>query len=47
MPIFSNFYVFFYRVQLGKLEDFIKTACLASLSFIGDDEKGQGINDFD
>jgi phosphorylase kinase alpha/beta subunit len=29
------------RVQLGKLEDFIKTACLANLTFIGDDEEGE------
>ena len=40
---FIFFLIYFYRVQLGKLEDFIKTSCLASLSFIGDDEEGQGI----
>jgi hypothetical protein len=25
----------FLRVQLGKLDDFIKTACLTSLTFLG------------
>lgn len=30
------------RVQLGKLEDFIKTSCLTSLTFMGEGENGQG-----
>lgn len=30
------------RVQLGKLEDFIKTACLTSLSFIQTSEDAKG-----
>jgi len=30
------------RVALGKLEDFIKTACLTSLTFFGNDERGLG-----
>ena len=30
----------FYRVQLGKLEDFIKTACLTNLTFLGTDSEG-------
>lgn len=29
------------RVTLGKLEDFIKTACLTSLTFFGTGEHGQ------
>ena len=28
------------RVQLGKLEDFIKTACLTNLTFLGTDSEG-------
>lgn len=27
---------------MGKLEDFIKTACLTSLTFLGSGEDGQG-----
>lgn len=32
----------FYRVQYGKIEDFIKTSCLTSLSFIQTSEDGKG-----
>ena len=30
------------RVTFGKLEDFIKTSCLTSLTFFGNGEHGQG-----
>jgi phosphorylase kinase alpha/beta subunit len=33
------------RVQLGRLEDFIKTACLTSLTFLGSDENTQQENE--
>jgi len=34
------------RVQLGKLDEFIKTACLTSLTFLGAGEESLGIKIF-